>query len=378
MITQNLIPQKKVLFTDGEGPLVFKDLAQDLMGRITFKLGEKEIKGADFFELLSLYDDYLAEVGTKGYQAGDTLALVVPHFLHHGLTDEDVANEAKDVKLCLGVKEYIDGLKKDGVEIRIISTAYRPMWKLVGDYLGIPQEQIACTELDLRDLRDKYQTFQLYANVEKMEQDALPLLPWVAEMKEEIDSGKSVIEVFQDAKYASLVQRLDEFYWQELKELNYEVLRDVEVVGGKRKIEAAKRFADELSIPMSWVAYVGDSITDDQMHKFLSNEGGLPVAVNGNAYAIRNTRVAVATTDMRNIRPILNAWTNNGIEGVRSLVEVSSAGRLVGSKEGQSVSEKEGFYYDMVEGASAEQMKDILTRHKVFRKLVRGPAAKLG
>lgn len=42
MVSQNLIPQKKVLFTDGEGPLVFKDLAQDLMGRITFKFKDKE------------------------------------------------------------------------------------------------------------------------------------------------------------------------------------------------------------------------------------------------------------------------------------------------------------------------------------------------
>lgn len=365
----------KVLFTDGEGPLVFKDLAQDLMGRIVFECKGQKINGADFFELLNLYDDYLAEVGTEGYQAGDTLALVVPHFLHHGLTDGDVAKEAKDAKVCLGVREYIDGLKKDGVEIRIISTAYRPMWKLVGDYLGIPQEQIACTELDLKSLREKYQTPKLDATVEKMEQNVLPLLFWVAEMKEKIDKGNSVVEVFKDAKYASLTQRLDKFYWQELKEQGYETLKEVEVVGGRRKVEAAKRFASELDVSMSRVAYVGDSITDDKMHEFLSKEGGLPIAVNGNVYALRNARVAVATIDMWALRSVVDAWWKDGFEGVRNFVSSTKA-RLVGGKEGTPVPQEEGPYYHLLE--TPEDRAEALAVHKGFRKLVRGPAAKLG
>lgn len=366
----------KVLFTDGEGPLVFKDLAQDLMGRITFETikGDK-IKGSDFFELLSLYDDYLAEVGTEDYQAGDTLALVVPHFLHHGLTDEDVVNEAKDTKLCLGVKEYIEGLKKDKVEIRIISTAYRPMWKLVGDYLGIPQEHIACTELDLKSLRGKHQTPQLDAAVEKMEQDILPLLPWVSEMKKEIDEGKSVIEVFKDAKYAPLTQRLDRFYWQELKELNYEVLKDVGVVGGRRKIEAAERFAKELGVPLSKVPYVGDSITDKALQYLLVVEGGLPIGINGNGYALECARVGIATKDMRDVRPVLSAWWQNGIDGVRSFVN-STKSRLVGGKEGAPIPQEEGPYYHLLE--TPQDRAEALRIHKIFRKLVRGPAAKLG
>lgn len=369
----------KVLFTDGEGPLVFKDLASDLMGRVTFKLRDKEIKeikGSDFFELLSLYDDYLAEVGTEGYQAGDTLALVVPHFLHHGLTDEDVVGEAKDAKVCLGVKEYIDGLKRDGVEVRIISTAYRPMWKLVGDYLGIPQEHIACTELNLKNLREKHQTAQLDASVEKMEQDVLPLLPWVAEMKKEIDGGKSVVGVFKDIKYASLVQKLDKFYWQELKGLNYEVLKDVEVVGGRRKIEAAERFAEELGVSLSEVPYVGDSITDKAMDERLAEEGGLPIAINGNSYALEFARVGIATKDMRNVRPILDAWWEGGLGKVKDFVNAFSAARLIGGKEGAPVPQEEWPHYQVLE--TQQDKAEALKVHKIFRKLVRGPAAKLG
>ena len=83
----------KVLFTDGEGPIVFKDLAADITEKTVPRL----------FPVLSFYDDYLVEVGTEGYQAGDTLALIVPHLLAHDVTDEDVAREAKEAKVCLGV-----------------------------------------------------------------------------------------------------------------------------------------------------------------------------------------------------------------------------------------------------------------------------------
>src|SRR4030042_4065389 len=355
---------KKVIFTDGEGPLVFKDLAQDLMARITFKLDEKEIHGVDFFELLSLYDDYLAEVGTEGYQAGDTLALVGPHFLRHGITDEDVAKEAKDVKVCAGVEEYIDGLKRDGWEVRVISTAYSPMWELVGEHLGIPQEHIACTKLDRKSLREKHQTPQFDAVVEKMEQEVLPMLPWVAKMKEEIDEGRSVIEVFGDAKYAPLRDRLDEFYWQAVRDLDYPGLEKVEVMGGRRKIEAAQRFAQELKVPIWQVVYVGDSITDDKIHEYLKEEGGLPISINANWYALRHARVAVATIDMRDIRPVLNAWYEGGFRSVEKFVEVSQAARLVGKERTPMPVEERGTYYNLLEGISVKERESALGINK--------------
>lgn len=354
----------KVLFTDGEGPLVFKDLAQDLMERAGL---------ADFFELLSLYDDYLAEVGTEGYQAGDTLALVVPHFLHHGLTDSDVVEESKDAKVCLGVEEYIKGLQNDEWEIRVISTAYRPMWKLIGDYLGIPQEHIACTELNLSELREKYQMPRFNDVVEKMEQE---VLPQVLEIKKEIDKGRLALEIFEDPKFASLRDRLDKFYWQELKELGYPTLETVEVCGGRRKIEAAQHFAAELNVSLKDVAYVGDSITDDALHKHLKEEGGLPIAINGNIYALRNARVAVATRDMRDVRPVLDAWSQGGMEEVEEFVKTWGRPTVRIRKEGEPIFKDEGVYYHLIpkEGPG----RNVIALHGIFRSAVRGAAAKLG
>lgn len=360
----------KVLFTDGEGPIVFKDLAADV--------AENAVPG--LFPVLSFYDDYLAEVGTEGYQAGDTLALIVPHLLAHGVTDEDITNEAKDAKVCLGVEEYIANLKRDGWNIRIISTAYSQLWKLVGKHIDIPMKDIACTTLELTTLRQRFVQNGFSDVVKTVEKDILGLIPLAHEAMQEVDSGKPIVQTFEgNAKFSPLLKTLNNFYWGSLEKMGYKTLEVVKVVGGKRKVEAAQKFAQEIGVNFSDIAYVGDSITDDLMHAKLSSEGGLPIAINGNNYALRNASVAVATEDMRKLRPILNAWQMGGLEQVRRFVQlhgtISSR-----TKEGTPISENgSSVHYDLIDSSDQESFRKVLGIHKESRKLVRGAAtARLG
>lgn len=360
----------KVLFTDGEGPIVFKDLAADIT--------EKTVPG--LFPVLSFYDDYLAEVGTAGYQAGDTLALIAPHLLAHGVTDEDVANEARDAKVCFGVEEYIAGLKKDGWTVRIISTAYSQLWELVGKHIGVSMEDIACTTLDLKTLRERFGQNGLFNTVLAAEKNILGLIPLANDAMKEVDQGKSVVEVLgQNSRFSPLLGVLDNLYWKELPSRGYQTLEAVKVIGGRRKIEAAQNFAQGLGISLSDVAYVGDSITDDALHARLSQEEGLPIAINGNNYALRNARVAVATRDMREIRPLLDRWQQGGFEHVQRFVRLNATG-FSRTKEGSPISEGSSVvHYDLINPSDTEGFKRVLGTHKEFRKLVRGAAtARLG
>lgn len=361
----------KVLFTDGEGPIVFKDLAADIM--------EKTVPG--LFPLLSLYDDYLAEVGTEGYQAGDTLALVAPHLIAHGVTDEDVANEAKDAKVCFGVEEYIAGLKRDGWNIRIISTAYSQLWELVGKHIGVPMEDIVCTKLDLKSLSDRFGKREFFKmEVLRWERELPVIMPMAHEAAGQVDGGRSVVNVFNDPKFDPLKSALDVFYWEKPKDMwNYHVLDEVKVMGGRRKIEAAQNFAQELGVSLSDIAYVGDSITDDALHQKLREEGGLPIAINGNQYALRNARVAVATKDMRKLRPVLDAWQSGGFEQVQRFVELNGTNSLRG-KEGTPISENSsGVHYHLIDPSDKERFQNVLSVHRESRRLVRGAAtARLG
>ncbi len=358
----------KVLFTDGEGPIVFKDLAADMT--------EKIVPG--LFPVISLYDDYLAEIEREGYQAGDTLALVVPNFLAHGVTDADIAEEARDAKVCLGVEKYISGLKRDGWQVRIISTAYSQLWQLVGKHISIPMDDIACTNLDLKGLSSRFSSGEFNDAVRSAEQNILSLVPLGKKALEEVDKGRTVVEVFEEPRFEPLKEGLDGFFWKQLPDMRFKVLEETRVIGGKRKIEAAQRFAQDLGVNLGDIAYVGDSITDDAMHARLSREGGLPIAINGSVYALRNARVAVATEDMRELRPILDAWQQNGFRGVQKRVQKSNFSFTEG-KKGTLRHEKTGAHYNIVDFSDVSKREELIAVHKDYRTRVRGAAtARLG
>lgn len=343
------MPMRNILFTDGEGPIVWKDLAFDLTSRVL---------GKSFFALISLYDDYLTEINKPGYQAGDTLALIVPHLLFHCVTDEDITQEADTASLIQGVREYVKTLRERNWDIRIISTAYRPMWNIVGGLLGIPPKHIACTEIHLDALRNRYEASSLNAVIAKFERGVSTFSPLLDPIRKDVEGGKSIVDAFSDPRRQSLLERLDTFYWNELPSVGYHPLEEVQVIGGRRKVEAALRFANELGTALSDIVYVGDSITDDALFAHLKQEGGLPVAINGNEYALRNARVAAATTDMRALLPLLFAWERNGFDGVCAVVDRQENDHLA------------------IVNPSA--METLIRRHKETRRIVRREAAKLG
>lgn len=357
--------KSKVVYSDGEGPIVHLDLAAE----------KTEDVAPGLFPIISLYDDYLAEKETEGYQAGDTLALVVPHFILHGVTNKAVADKSNEAKINQGVVEYIRGLKADGWTFRIISTAYHQMWQLVGDHIGVPMQDIACTRLNMRLLNEKFGNSEFKKMVEEAENKILDLRPLGDAAAEEVDNGRPVLDVFEDERYAELREALDGFYFGTLAENGYRVLEEVKVMGGKRKVEAAKEFAMRDGVELSEVAYIGDSITDDAIHAHLNREGGLPIAINGNSYAIRNARVAIATTDMRKIRPVLDAWQEDGFTGVTRRVQEANQS-FSPRKEGSPASEiSTDARYHLVDPSNAEAYREIFAVHKDYRKAVRGVAA---
>ncbi len=365
----------KILFTDGEGPIVYKDLAYDLTRRAFKKTGQKS--GLDFFRILSFYDDYLAEINYSGYQAGDTLALVGPTFLAHGLTDRDINDEAKTTAVVPGVKDYITHLLRDGWQVRIISTAYRAMWDYVGDYLGIPPEHIACTELSLTKLHALFNNYRFRNAVTTFECEVLTHQGEFNEAIAEVHKGVSIVEVMQRDQYRSLFDLLDGFFWKMLPaQFGYAPLREIMVMGGNRKIKTAKNFARKLGTAISDIVYVGDSITDAALFRILKTEGGLAIVVNGSSYGLREAEVAVATTDMRSLRPLLNEWVEGGHEKVREFLESKPVVSKVRARE-RAVNLDET-QYAYIHPEDANTFARLLEAHKAYRVAVRGQAALLG
>ena len=351
----------KALFVDGEGPLVLKDLARDMAARI-HGVYEPTIPSYFYFDTLSLYNAFLSEEGREPNQPGDTLALLVPHLLAYGIRDEDLRGEAAKAQIAPGVTDLIETLKQEGWEIRVISTAYSALWETVGSRLGLSHEQIASSRLSLDKLK-----------VELDWRDSLS--SWVKLQERLVIQDKGDIQFaqhrFRKGEGLQFIWReylsetfplVHNFYSHILPTEGFDPLRVVPIVGGSRKIDAILKFQSELSIGTDQVTFVGDSITDDQAQKFVRENGGLAIALNGDRYAIRNAEIAVALEDRMQLKGLLDAWVEGGLPRARSFVE--SQGVTSIGKERQTELSPNGPQLSLVEAEKVDILAEV---HQVYR-----------
>ncbi len=342
---------KKIIAFDLEGPLSPMDHAFDCMALIE--------EGDKIFSVISRYDDLLALEGKEGYEPGDTLSLIIPFLLYHNLKEEDLSRVSAEAGLVEGARELIQELKEEGWLVHIISTSYRQHAHSVAERLGVPvkegeHKRVFCTEL----LLDKYysklrkEDFSLMEKVEKYILNDLYI--------DDLDSGEKDNEI---------KEYLDHFFWKELQGTGLgKIFSEVKVMGGRRKVRSVEMILQRNQAYLENIAVVGDSITDFQMLKAVEAGGGLAVVFNGNIYALSYGTCSLATTDMRDLRILLDLW----IKGDRERVRQETI-----KKDNVSVSE-EGPYYHWLVGKDISEIEDIVKAHKKVRNIVRGRAAKLG
>jgi energy-converting hydrogenase A subunit R len=291
---------------DLEGPLSPQDNAYEIM-----RLAEN---GGKVFEALSEYDDILALRGKEGYEPGDTLKLAVPFLIYYGITEDDVRRVSQRARLVTGMKETVDWIKKKEVLVRVISTSYEQHAYNVGGQLGLSEEEIACTKLDLQNMS------------------------------------------FDDDVLESL-RRI------ELKIISSGLTEECAKIPGR---------------DISEVAAVGDSITDFKMLKDVRMRGGLAIAFNANEYCLPYADVAVATVDGRALIPLIKSFLEGGKEGAIELVaDLESDLSALEDEFRYLIDIKSKPYFNLLDG-SRKDFDDILRIHKKMRMKVRGEAGKLG
>jgi energy-converting hydrogenase A subunit R len=324
----------RVICFDLEGPLSPQDNAYEVMGLFE--------NGLRVFETISRYDDLLALEGKEGYEAGDTLALIAPFLVYHGISENDITEVSKKAMLVDGAKELIAQLQEMDWDVHIISTSYEQHAHNIGTQLGVPLENIHCTRFPMDNYLDEFkdEDTSIIANVEK---EILEMYPPINDMK--------------------VKMRLDTFFFSDLTQTPLgHIMFDMEVVGGERKVTAANKVTEVLGIELKDIAVVGDSITDFKMLQATNEAGGLAVAFNANKYAIPYATLGLATTNMMDLLPIISKWDESG----RAAVIKSNLERK---------DKKEPFIHVILE---RENFDDIIEIHKKIRNEVRGRAAKLG
>jgi energy-converting hydrogenase A subunit R len=333
----------KTIFFDLEGPLSPQDNALEVLSLLD--------GGREAFAVISRYDDLLALEGIEGYEPGDTLKLILPFLILHGLTVGDIRSVSETAPLTAGAKELAATLMTTGWRVHIISTSYEQHALRVAEELGISRENVACTRLDLGGLAKRIKGVDLGFVREAWDY----IRP--------IGGRLSVEEIAGGAVDEEIRPKLDEFYWEVMPRAELgPVLDSVEVMGGRRKVRGLEVLCRDGGTYLGEVAVVGDSITDFQMLKAVEAAGGLSIVFNGNRYALPFGTVGVASVDLMNVLPALRVWLDGGRETLRRAI-LSSELR---PKSGEAT------YHWLVNSASLEEIAKI---HGTARRKARGQAA---
>jgi len=336
---------------DLEGPLSPQDNAYEVMGLFE--------KGYRIFEVISKYDDLLTLEGREGYEAGDTLKLIVPFLLYHGITEEDILRVSSRAGLVPGMRETVSYLKGTGWHLHIISTSYQQHAMNIASLLGVPREDVACTSLPLDSYREALERkdFRL---LERME-------------------GIILEELYPPEDEEAVKEVLDAFFFGSLLDTNAgAIFEEVRVVGGQRKVEAMEEFLGRDGTSLEETMALGDSITDFKMLRRVREGGGVGVVFNGNHYAIPHGSVGLATIDGRYLLVLTSAFVDGGREGVLDVIRRIEEGAEIQELVPVGFNAPKPPVFTLLEGTAEEKLREATRVHGVYRSLVRGQAGKLG
>ena len=272
-----------------------------------------QMYGAKLYRNVSEFDDYLYYVSEKpDYQTGDTLKLVAPFLLAHGLDNRFVEKVARDNANF--ISRAIPALKimRDlGWKPNIISTSYEQYVHLTaGEMAGVPLEDIYCTrfpidgyakEITEEDKRMVMEAGKKIAN--------LPSLGITDTTRSEDITPEAMTSI----------RFLDDFYWEKLPKTSFaRLMSEIKPVGGTRKYEALMKSVESDGCRLPECMTVGDSITDIVMLEKTRAAGGLAVSFNGNGYAVRNANVAVMSPHCMTTVVLADIFRRGGLPAVES------------------------------------------------------------
>ncbi|MEN4017697.1 MAG: hypothetical protein PQ975_10470 [Methanobacterium sp.] len=334
---------KKVFISDCEGPISINDNAFELAGHF-IEDGEK------FFTVVSKYDDILVENKREGYYAGGTLKLIVPFLKAYGATNENIIEfSAKNVHLVPGAKEMLSFVNSIMPSF-IVSTSYKQYIQVLCDLTSFPFENTYFTSLDMVD---EYSVS--------------------GEEKQKLMEFRKIIIENPDFEI------LDKIFWDEILKLSlYEIMKNVNPVGGEGKKEAVLDIVNKYGFKESDIMYVGDSITDVEPLKFVKESGGLAISFNGNEYAVMSAEIAVMADNTVITSIIADLFNKFGKIEVINFIESymdnpeDALNKYTVNKELKEMIKQVNL--PKIAVITGENYERVVNESKTFRNIVRGEA----
>jgi energy-converting hydrogenase A subunit R len=354
---------KRVFVSDCEGPISKNDNAFEATARFV-------PDGDKLFALVSKYDDVLADVVKKsGYNAGDTLKLILPFLKAYGVTDENLRQfSAENLVLIAGSKGTLEHARSLANSF-IVSTSYEHYIRALCEAVDFPFNNTYCTRLNL----DKYVLSDRERSQLREFATEIAQMPMIT-----IPSSAKSLEDFSERDQETIMQ-LDSIFWEKIGRMGAGIVfRVVKPVGGREKAEAVQDAAAKSNVGLSAVMYVGDSITDAEAFRLVEENGGLTVSFNGNQYAVKNAEIAVLSENNVVTAVIAELWCKLGKQETLETLERWSPAALRQSPLSKSILERLFTLYPVelpkLQIVTPQNMETLVRESSAFRKKVRGEA----
>ena len=268
---------EKSFITDCEGPLTLNDNAYELSVHFIEN-------GGELFKVLSLYDDYLADIVKKeNYKVGNTLKFILPFFVCENLKNQDMVDFSQRNIYAVRDSKFLLKYLKEAMNTYIVSTSYGQYIEALSNYMDFPFENTFYTKVDVDALT---------LNDEEMEK--------ITRFKQEILNDPENYELF------------DEIFYSEIPKMGiYETIRKIDVVGGEGKKEAIDEIIERDNINVGEILYIGDSITDVEPLDFARKNDGVSISFNGNEYPLKVAEIAIVSPSAITTCIIANIYAEN-------------------------------------------------------------------
>ena len=268
---------KKSFITDCEGPLTLNDNAFELANHFIDN-------GGELFKILSLYDDYLVdEVKKPNYKAGNTLLLILPFFLVENIKNKDMIEFSRNNIFTVNESKFLLDYLKERMNTYIVSTSYGQYIEALANYMDFPFENTFYTKVDVDALN---------INDEEISK--------IIEFKDQILENPEDYELF------------DSIFFNEIPKMGfYNLIKEVDVIGGEGKKLAIDKIIDNDSIDINEILYIGDSITDVEPLRFARDHDGISISFNGNIYPLKEAEIAIISPSAITTAVIANIYADN-------------------------------------------------------------------
>ena len=303
---------EKSYITDCEGPLTLNDNA--------FELAAKVIDdGDELFKVLSLYDDYLADVVKKeNYKAGNTLKLILPFFACENLTNSDMVEFSRNNIYSVRDSKFLLSYLKKAMNIYIVSTSYGQYIEAVSNYMDVDFKNTFYTDVDVDVLN---------LNDDEIEK--------IGQFKKLILENPDDYELF------------DDIFFNQITEMGiYEKIKDIEVVGFARK------------------------------------NNGISISFNGNEYPLKVAEIAIVSPSAVTTAVIANIYAKYDKNKVLKFIEDYNASddlKVLFDQYEIDLEIREKFFevfaskeYPIIEIVTDENYEDVLKSSKHMRNNIRG------